>query len=194
MRKKQNRKQVMRNRLLVVTSLITMGIATRFIPHWPNFTAVGAVALFAGATVKRSYLAYLIPMFVLFISDLFMNNLVYQEFSEGFTWFSSGFAFIYGAFLLTTIMGRYSIKGTPKPLPIAGTSIASAVVFFLITNFGVWLSGPLYPKTIGGLISAYEAGIPFLLNMSGANLFYSAVLFGAAYYALPKYETATVKN
>jgi hypothetical protein len=51
-------------------------------------------------------------------------------------------------------------------------------MFFLLSNFHVWLGSTMYPQTLTGLLACYVAAIPFGLNMLAGNLFYSGVLFG----------------
>jgi hypothetical protein len=170
----------MKNRLLLISLLVVAAMATRFIPHWPNFTAVGAVALFGGVMFRKSAAAYLIPLGALFLSDLLLNNLVLAEYYEGFTLVTPGFYFLYGAFMLTVLIGRLFVNSS-KALSIAGGGLASAILFYLITNFGVWLGSPMYGQNLGGLLASYAAGLPFLAYQAMGTLFYGAILFGAAY-------------
>ena len=169
------------NRITVLIALVAAGIATRFLPHAPNFTAIGATALFGGVLFNNNLRAFLIPAIALFVSDLLLNNLVYSQYYEGFQWLTPGFAFIYGAFFLTVLMGRYLTNGF-KILPLAGAGLASAVVFYLLTNFGAWLGNPMYPQNFVGLIESYVAGLPFLLNQIAGTAVYGAIMFGAAYH------------
>ena len=171
----------MNTRTFVILSLIVLGITTRFIPHWPNFTAVGAVALFGGAMFKGSFKAIGIPVLILFLSDLVINNVIYASFYESFQWFTPGFGFMYAAFILTALIGKLNIKSI-KVLPVAGGVISSTLLFYLITNLGSWMGNPIYTKDFSGLMMAYEAGLPFLLNQIGATVLYSAILFTGAYY------------
>lgn len=175
-------------RIAIVIALIAAGIATRFLPHAPNFTAIGATALFGGALLKNNFRAFLIPALALFLSDLVLNNLVYAEYYEGFQWITPGFAFIYGAFFITVIMGRYFTNGF-KPLPLIGAGLASSIVFYLITNFGAWLGNAMYPQNFVGLMESYVAGLPFLLNQIAGTAVYGAVMFGAAYFAIGQKQT-----
>jgi len=74
-------------------------------------------------------------------------------------------------------------------------SIAAAVIFFLLTNFGMWSQGIMYPDTAAGLLAAYTAGLPFLLNSIAGNIFFVAVFFGAYHFAveskaMPKWAQA----
>ncbi len=182
----------MKGKTLLLIGLIAAAISTRFIPHYPNFTAVGAAALFGGVVFKDSFKAFLIPLLALFLSDLLLNNIVYAEFNEGFTLFTEGFYWIYGAFIITVILGRYATNGF-KVLPLLATGIASSLIFYLLTNFGSWLGNPLYPQNAGGLITSYVAGLPFLANQVVGTIVYGAVIFGAA-YAVTTSKSASAVN
>lgn len=181
----------MSKRSYILISLIAIAIATRIIPHAPNFTAVGAAALLGGVLFKDIYKAILVPVIALFISDLFINNVIYAEYAEGFQWLSSGFAFIYGGFILSVLIARYTAKGF-QLLPLAMAGIASTLSFYLITNFGAWLGSPLYPNNFAGLMGAYWAGIPFLAWELLGTFFYGAILFGAARVLLGSTEGVRV--
>jgi hypothetical protein len=169
-----------RENLWLAGVVICIVVITRLIPHYPNFTALGAAALFGGAYLKRSY-AVMVPVLALFISDLILNNLIYAKllpgFKEGFTLFSTQSLWSYGAFILIALLaGKLIRKG--KMLAIAGSSFLASVVFFLISNFSVWLGSVIYPPTLTGLLSAYAAGVPFFWNTLAGDLFFVAVLFG----------------
>tara|TARA_R110002072_G_scaffold22582_12_gene79120 strand:+ start:2014 stop:2577 length:564 start_codon:yes stop_codon:yes gene_type:complete len=172
----------MNNRNIVLILLIVLAIATRLMPHYPNFTALGAAAIFGGAMFKNSFKAFLIPITVLFLSDIILNNVYYSNYksSHEFQWFTNDFGYMYIGFTLSVLIGRLNIKQI-KILPILSSALLSALVFFLLTNFGSWLSNPMYSKDIGGLLLSYEAGIPFALNDLGSTALYSMILFGAAY-------------
>lgn len=172
----------MNNRNIALVLLIVLAISTRLMPHLPNFTAVGAAAIFGGAMFKKSYKAFLIPFAALFLSDIILNNIVYSAYktSPGFQWFTEGFIFMYLGFALSVLIGRLNIKSF-KPLPIIGSVALSTIAFFLLSNLGSWLTNPMYSKTFSGLLLAYEAGIPFILHELGSTALYSFVLFGGAY-------------
>lgn len=163
---------------LFIVSLVALGIFSRFIPHPPNATAIGAVALFGGFAFKNFRTSILVLFLSLFISDLALNNLVYASYNDGFVWLTSGATFIYSGFLISIVLGyflkkKYTISG------IATGSVLSVLAFFLITNAAVWASSVMYPKTFNGLMAAYAAGIPFALNQLLATVLYASVLFGA---------------
>jgi len=173
----------------MVVLFIVFAALSRFLPHPPNFTPIGGMALFGAAYFSRKYLAFLIPLAALWLSDLAMNNLVYAqaypEFYNGFAWF--GNLYVYASFILIAGMGMLLLKKV-RVTNLIGASLLASVSFFLITNFGSWIAGPLYPKNGAGLMAAYAAGVPFFWNTLMADLFYTAVLFGG--YALVQARTS----
>jgi hypothetical protein len=163
--------------IFIISGLILVAALSRLLPHAPNFTPVGATALFGAAYFTKKYWAFIIPFVALWVSDLILNNVFYAQYYEGFAWFTSGFALIVGAFAVITLFGiRFLKKVTPESL--FGSSLVASALFFLITNFGSWMSSGMYPKTGSGLMACYAAGIPFFWNTLAGDLFYVAVLFG----------------
>jgi len=165
--------------------MIFIAALTRLIPHWPNFTALGAVALFGGAYLSRRW-AFIIPLIALFVSDLFLNNLIYaKQFPDaydGFAFFTPGAWSIYGAFIAVIIVGMFMLRKV-NVKSVLFTSVIAAMVFFVITNFAVWAGTPIFPKNAAGLIACYTAAIPFFWNTVLGNLFFGSILFGAYEYA-----------
>lgn len=164
----------MQNSKSLFIALIVIAALSRLMPHPDNFTAMGAVALFAGSTLRR-YSALLIPVLALFLSDLLINNIIYN--TGGFTLFTSGFAYFAGAYVLIALLGRTLQRQSTGS--VLAYSIVSALVFFIISNFGVWISGVMYPKTTAGLLMAYEMAIPFLRNDIIGTAIFSVAIFGA---------------
>ncbi len=155
-------------RLVVVYIAVIAAVILRLIPHWPNFTPVAAIALFSGAIISRKSTAFLIPFAALFISDLFIG-------------FHSTMIAVYFAFAITVAIG-FMLRNRIKAGNVALASVVSSVLFFLITNFGAWMSGMMpYPANFSGLMMAYAAGIPFFNNGLIGDLFYSTVFFGGFY-------------
>jgi hypothetical protein len=74
----------------------------------------------------------------------------------------------------------------------AFAAVASSVIFFLLTNFGVWMTSAIYAKSAEGLMQAYVAGIPFFQNSLLGNLIYTAVIFGG--YVLLQKNVAVLRN
>ncbi len=140
----------------------------RLVPHWPNFTPVAAMALFSGAFISRKSLAVVVPFSALLLSDLILG-------------FHSTMIAVYASFGITVMVGFW-VRNRVKFGNIAMASVFSSVVFFLITNFGSWMSGMMpYPMNLSGLMMAYSAGIPFFNNGLIGDLFYNTIFFGGFY-------------
>jgi hypothetical protein len=142
--------------------LIIIGIASRIIIHSPNFTSVIAVALFSGVYLKKQQ-AVVVPLALMILSDLVLG-------------FHDTIIFTWGSVVLISLIGVF-IKKNKKVSTIAMTAVASSVLFFIITNFGAWLS-PLYPDTWQGLQDCFIAAIPFYRNTFLSTMAYSVILFG----------------
>jgi hypothetical protein len=125
-------------------------ILFRIIPHPPNFVPITALALFGSSKNKVSG-AYL-SLLVMFVSDIFLG-------------FSMITPFVYGSFILISILfNEINVKNV----------LTSSLLFFIITNFGVWILG--YPQTIEGLLMCYTLAIPFFVNSILGDLFFSYLL------------------
>jgi hypothetical protein len=153
-----------KTRFTFLAGMILAAAFARLMPHPPNFTPLGALALFGGASFGSKRAALLVPLAALFLSDLAL-----------------GFSFItpvvYAAFLLIVGLGFW-LRRRPNATRIALAAVAGAVLFFGLTNFGVWAMGTLYPQTWAGLADCYLAAIPFFRHTLVSNLAYSALLFG----------------
>lgn len=161
----------------VVTLLILLAALSRLIPHPANFAPIGGMALFGAAYYSKRHWAFIIPIVSMWISDLVLNNVVHAAFFDRFVWFYDGAWFTYGAFVLIVLMGTFTLKKVRVP-NLLFSALGASVIFFLISNFGVWFSGTMYPKDFGGLVACYAAGIPFFKNTILDDLVYSTALFG----------------
>lgn len=180
-------------RYSVITVMILLAALSRLIPHPANFAPIGGMALFGAAYYTRKWWAYLIPIVAMWISDLILNNVVYAQYFDHFVWFYSGSLFTYGAFALIVLLGTFTLKKIQFSR-IVFSAVATSVIFFLVSNFGVWFSGNMYPKTMNGLMACYTAGIPFFKNTLLGDLLYTGVLFGIFEMSLawfPKLRTSS---
>lgn len=150
--------------LNLVTSILLILFAafSRLIPHPANFTAVAAIALFSGTYMNKKYM-FVIPLAAMLISDLILG-------------FHSTMIWVYGSFLLIYLVGIW-LRSHKKVGFIAGATLFSSVLFFIVTNFGMWLTG-YYGLTFNGLVQCYTLAIPFFRNSLAGDLLYVAVMFG----------------
>ena len=149
---------------LIIPLIIVLAAVTRLIPHPPNFTPIIAMGLLGGAYLQNRSLAVCIPICAMFLSDLFLglHGAVY---------------WVYGSLLLVVMIGmllsnRINIRNCTWAV-LSGTFL-----FFIITNFGVWISSPYYPKSLEGMITCYTLALPFFGNTLAGSLIYSAIMFG----------------
>ncbi|MAU63779.1 MAG: hypothetical protein CMC38_05480 [Flavobacteriaceae bacterium] len=175
---------------VVIISLILFASFTRIIPHIPNFTPIGAMALFGGAYLKNKYHAFIIPLASLWVSDLIINNFIFSFYSK-FTWFYPGFLWQYTSFVLIIMVGYFFLKKLNFKNVIM-TSIFSSLVFYLVTNFGVWISGSMYTIDLKGFITCYVMALPFLKGTILGFICYSTFLFGTL--ELSKHKFQILKN
>lgn len=151
----------------IAVALIIAGVVLRLVPHAANFAPVGAIALFGGAVLSPR-LAWWLPVVIMIASDIVLG-------------FHGTVAFTWGGFLLVALFG-VTLRNRSNWLRIPLGVLASALIFYIVSNFGVWVEGKLYTHTLQGLIDCYIAALPFLKTSLLADFFYSLALFGA--YAL----------
>jgi hypothetical protein len=152
------------SRLLALFAAIVAAAALRLVPHPPNFTPIGAMALFSGAYLGRKWLALAAPLGAMLLSDAIIG-------------FYSGFWVTYLAVALIVLLGALALT-RKTPLRIGVAAVTSSLLFFLVSNFGVWAGSGMYPHTLNGLAACYVAAIPFFQNTLAGDLFYATFLFG----------------
>lgn len=146
--------------------LVILAALSRLVPHPPNFTPIGALGLFAGAYIAmRRY--WLVPLAALLISDILIG------FYHPATMLS-----VYLAFIFCAVLGRIVLLEKRNVFRVGATTLSASVIFFIVSNFGDWLSGINYPVTWEGLVTCYVMAIPFFGNTVLGDLFYVALLFG----------------
>jgi hypothetical protein len=160
---------------MLLAALIFAAALTRVLPHPPNFSPVEAVALFGGAYFASRQWALIVPLAGMLISDLVLAALNGGSYAGYFG--SAGMALVYLCVALGVFLG-YRLRGKVGGARVLGYSLLGSLLFFAVTNFGVWLFGAMYAKNAAGLVAAYAAGLPFFQWTVLGTLFYSAVLFG----------------
>ena len=145
--------------------LVFLSVAGRLVPHPWNMTPVGAAAIFAGVHIGRRA-AILIPLLSMFIGDMFLG--------------------FYSAPLLLSVYLSMSIGGLLAYWTrsergawiFIARPIATATLFYLLTNWAVWMFGSMYPHTPQGLLLAYIAGVPFFEHQVLGDVLYVSLFFG----------------
>ncbi|MDX1584858.1 MAG: DUF6580 family putative transport protein [Thermoanaerobaculia bacterium] len=159
-------------RLWLITAIVFGAALLRLIPHPPNFTPLGALALFAGARYGRKSLAFVLPLAAMLMSDTLL------EITTGWG-FHSTLPAVYLTLALIVPIGFLIRKKGIGVGTVAGGSIVASTIFFALTNLAVWATSGMYPLTLSGLVTCYVAAIPFFGNTVAGDLFFSGVLFGS---------------
>lgn len=145
-------------------ALIAAATLLRLAPHPPNVQPIDALALFGGAILPGPW-AFAVPLGAVALSDAVLG------------FYGIGMIWVYASYVLMIVLGRAVLRRRRSVLSTAGAAIVSAILFYLITDFGEWL-GPLYPHTLAGLAASYTAAIPFFRNSVVSDLAYALALFG----------------
>jgi len=159
----QNLLMILKKDMFPIGLILILALA-RLIPHPPNFTPIIAVAIISGYFFKNLNFSLIILLIAMLISDLFIG-------------FYENVFFVYASLLLITfIFHKISKKINFKNLFVFG--FAGSLIFFIISNFGVWILGSpgvndiAYEKSFSGLIECYILAIPFF-----GNTFLSTLIF-----------------
>lgn len=166
--------------LMIIGVAAVLVLVIRFIPYehrMPNFVPVGALFLFAGARLKPGPL-WLLPFGLLAGIDLYFLGVR--------NWDPSPFTYVSYAVYLA--LGWWLLSRSESPVRIGAAPIVGSIVFFLLTNFGVWLQHAMkpemfvgapfqFPPTFAGLLACYEAALPFYRGTIIADLIFTAAFF-----------------
>ena len=150
----------------VAVGMIALIVVSRLVPHPPNFTPVLAAALFCGILYARPSHGLLIPILGMAAGDLVLG-------------FHAQVWAVYLAIALCVGLGRWMLS-PPGILTTATAGLSGSALFFLLTNFAVWMQGDLYPMTAAGLLAGYVAAIPFFHHTLVATLLFGLALLGLA--------------
>ena len=162
--------------ILLISLLVLLGVVTRVVPHPPNFTPILSIALLSGLYFKNRF-SIIIPISIMLFSDIFIGSHLTTP-------------WVYSSILIIYLFGQAALKNNSfKNVIIA--SIGSSLVFFLLTNFGVWVVG--YPHTISGFTACFVAAIPFYKNTLFSVLLYSTLIHGGYLYLIRQYSYQKTK-
>jgi hypothetical protein len=130
----------------IAAVLVALAAALRVVAHPWNFTPIGAMALFSGATFRQRWMKFAFPLVALFAGDLFVG--IYKLMFV-----------VYLSFLVSVAIGVW-IGEERKLTRLAGGTLIGALQFFLVTNFAVWAAFRTYPKTGAGSSHATRPASP----------------------------------
>ena len=154
-------------RFAVLAAPVLFAVATRLLPHPDNVTAVGGLAVFAGAMFRDWRLALGLPLAALLLSDLAIGLHAHVP-------------VVYASFAVSVLLGRW--LATSRTVPgVTGATLLGAIQFYLVTNFACWVQ--FYPHTPEGLAECYVLAVPYFRNSLAGDLGFVAALFGTVWVA-----------
>ncbi len=148
---------------------VLFAIAVRFMPHPLALTPVGAALLFFGYRESRRKMW--IPVALFAASDVLLTTLFYRyplSWDHLVTW----------AWYAAMIWLGSNLKQNAGVLRIAAAALTCSVSFFVISNFAVWAAWTnMYPHTMAGLLTCYDAGLPFFRRAIEGDMIFTAAMF-----------------
>ena len=144
--------------------IIALAGIVRILPHPWNFTPIIAACIYSGFYMNNRFFAILLPLLTVFVGDLVLG-------------LYSGMAWVYSSYLSVILLG-FLFNGNASFKKVGMLTVSGSLTFFIISNFGVWFSGMIYPKTVSGVIACYTAAIPFFQNSLLGTILYSGLFFG----------------
>ena len=157
----------MKNDLMIPVIMMTLLVISRMISDIPNFTATIALIMFTSYLIRDKFLSVLVILVSQIISDLYIGIYSSMFFVYG--------AYVFIALLSPIIMNKLNFKS------VLISSLVTPTIFYIVSNFGVWITGSTYPLSLDGLIMCYVAGIPFF-----DETLLSTVVFSVTIYATMK--------
>ena len=152
-----------KNNIYLALGLVVLLALSRLIPHPPNFTPILGMAVFSGAIINRRFIAYLVPLTAMLLSDLYLG-------------FHATMPIIYFSLAVCVLIGTF-IEARVSILNSFLSISLGVLVFFLITNFMVWYGSGMYEYSISGLMTCYFMGLPFVQNTLISSLLYGMGAF-----------------
>lgn len=160
---------------MIAYLLILVAVLTRVMPHagWFNFTAVGGALLYFGA--RRPWREMAGPLAILMTTDIYLTTFSYHS---SFRW--QDYVTTWAWYAAAMVLGVVLLGARANWQRIGAAAVLGPTSFFVVSNYAVWASGDMYPRTLGGLLACYAAAIPFYRN----DLLSTGIVLGAA-FAIP---------
>jgi len=155
---------------MLAYAFILVAVALRFLPHPLDFTPVGAALLYFGARGPKRQ--WVVPFVLLAVSDVVLTTVAYRY---PFTWDH----FVTWAWYAGMLGLGSTLKQRAGAVRILSTALVGSISFFLLSNFAVWAAWDMYPHNFAGLMTCYDAGLPFFRRAVEGDLLFTALMFGA---------------
>lgn len=165
---------------IVFVILVCVAMLSRYVAHSWNFTAVAACSfVFAMLFPQSKAKALVLPVLAMLISDYVIG-------------FHMTMGFVYAGFAAALIPLFLLEKNKNQRLAKVISVVSGSAIFFVISNFGVWLMGNIYPLTVSGLVDCYIKGLPFYRTQLLADVVLTPAILAVTYWGLQ--QTSSYHN
>ncbi len=154
-----------KTQIIVAVLIIILAAASRLVAHPWNFTPIAAMSLFAGAYLGKKW-GVVLPLAAMFLGDIFIGFYDWPVMVS-----------VYLALVLAFGLG-WLLRGQKRWYGVLGAAITSSAIFFVVTNFAVWVFFSWYPHTWAGLVSCFTLALPFFKNTLAGDIIYTGLFFG----------------
>ena len=144
--------------------LVAFLVLARIIPHPPNFTPILGMAVFAPYFCRDYFISLALPLSALVLTDIILG-------------FHGSMIWVYVSVGLIVALAHLGKLYAPTLARVTGLVVGGPALFFIITNFGVWLAGGLYPMTAEGLMACYIAALPFFGNSLVSTILTAGIIY-----------------
>jgi hypothetical protein len=166
---KTNQKNILLAAALILLVAIARIVTREF--HLYNLAPVGALGLFTATIINDKRIAVAAPLLAMLLADLF-----FQAFTNFPGFYGQEQLFVYGGMMLVSALGL--TMGKPSAVKVLGYTLGGSLVFFLVSNFGSFLSG-MWGTGFAALVKTYTMAIPFYQKTLAGELIGATALFGA---------------
>lgn len=173
---------------------IVIACIFRLIPHYPNFTPMAAIAMLGGAYIASGVWKFAVPLLAMLVSDYITVTTINAQWTTPAKYFTSPeTVLVYFSVVLMTVVGiwygkhKQSLLNGTQAARLGFASFTSALVFFLVSNFGTWVSGHGLGMNFSGLIGTYALGIPFFGYTIAGNVVYAFLFFGLLEFSMQRW-------
>ena len=174
--------------LVFITAIAAIRVIINFdtqISPLANFSPVGAMALFGGAYFNKQWKAFGFPLLMLFLSDLVLQQTVFKAYGNGILY--EGWYWVYGAFALMTLAGRWLLKKITIRTFITSVLVC-VLIHWTITDIGVWYGSKIFSQNLEGYIDCLVVAIPYEWRFLTGTLVYGIILFGLFEWMRQRYS------
>src|SRR5688500_14869690 len=180
--------------LLFITAIAVIRVILNFnhdLSPLDHFSPLGAMALFGHAHFNKQCKAFLFPLLMLFLSDVILHQTVFKEYSDGLLY--RGWYWVYGAFALITLAGRWLLKKvTIKSFLIS--VLFAVIIHWVVSDIGVWFNSKIFSQDINGFIECLTVAIPYEWRFLSGTIIYGVVLFGVFEWVQQNAKLSTAIN